>query len=274
MGTLYIDARACTLSFDVADEGAHSALAARSKCCLLYVKLTRAGQTRTVCAVVTAGDIASLYPGRNGLFIDRDGLDWAATVTKVVEAQVSLKEAFWAPWKKIFNTVGEQLKKFIGSKGDEATAKATGTISSIPPAAPAAPAKPDGAALASSVAALSVGIGMAGAALAGLIGMVAGMPLKDVVLGLLMLILIVSLPSVILTWFNLRDRDLSAILNAGGWAVNRPLRFSLKLARKFTVTGKSCCCKKCLLLILLAIALASAAGAVWAWCIWRNGGCA
>ena len=43
-----------------------------------------------------------------------------------------------------------------------------------------------------------------------------------------------SLPSVILTWFKLRRRDLGAILNAGGWAANRPLRFSNGLAREFT----------------------------------------
>ena len=43
-----------------------------------------------------------------------------------------------------------------------------------------------------------------------------------------------SLPSVILAWFKLRARDLGAILNACGWAVNRPLTFSLGLARTFT----------------------------------------
>ncbi|MBR1870335.1 MAG: hypothetical protein IJ802_00725 [Kiritimatiellae bacterium] len=262
VGTLYIDARECTLCFDVSDEGAHSALAAKSRCCLLYAKLVRGAATRTICAVVTAGDVADLYAGRNGLFIDRDGLDWAATVSKVVEAQISLREAFWAPWKKIFNTVGEQLKKFIGSKGDAATAAITEKVETPP----AAPSKADGAALASSVAALSVGIGMAGAALAGLIGAIAGLPAKDVALGLLAMVLIVSLPSVILTWFNLRNRDIGAILNAGGWAVNRPLRFSLKLARKFTLTSKPCCCKCIIVAVLFAIAIASIAALCYLHC--------
>ena len=48
------------------------------------------------------------------------------------------------------------------------------------------------------------------------------------------IILVVSLPSVILTYFNLRQRDLGAVLNAGGWAVNREMRFSMKRARGFT----------------------------------------
>ncbi|MBR1589227.1 MAG: hypothetical protein IJ658_12990, partial [Kiritimatiellae bacterium] len=77
-GDLYIDGRVCRLCFEVADEGAHAALAERSKCCLLYAKLTRpaTGEAREVCAVVTAGPTAGLYVGRNGIFVDCDGRDW------------------------------------------------------------------------------------------------------------------------------------------------------------------------------------------------------
>ena len=75
---------------------------------------------------------------------------------------------------------------------------------------------------------------LAGAACAGLIGLVAGLPLWKVLVGVAAIILLVSLPSVVLAWFRLRARDLGAILNAGGWAVNRPLTFSVGLARTFT----------------------------------------
>ena len=116
-GELYIDGRVCRLCFHVADEAAHAALAAKSKCCLLYAKLTRraAGAARTVCAVVTAGSTAGLYVGRNGVFYDCDGQDWDAVVTRVVEAQVSLREAFWSPWAKIAATVAAQCRKFLSS---------------------------------------------------------------------------------------------------------------------------------------------------------------
>lgn len=56
---------------------------------------------------------------------------------------------------------------------------------------------------------------------------------------ILALILVVSLPSVVLTWFKLRRRDLAAILNASGWAVNRPIRFSMARARGFTKCAKA-----------------------------------
>ena len=206
-GELYIDGRVCRLCFQVANAGAHAALAEKGKCCLLYVTVTRktTGETRTICAVVT----------------------------RVVEAPVSLREAFWAPWAKIAATISEQCRKFLSSKQDAAVAKVGAGVDAA--ATPAPAAKPaDGAALASSVAALGVGVGMAGAACAGLIGLVAGLPLWKVLAGVAAIILLVSLPSVLLAWFKLRARDLGAILNAGGWAVNRPLTFSMGLARTFT----------------------------------------
>ena len=231
-GTLYIAGRACSLCFEVADEGAHSALAERSECCLLYAKLVRKGsaETRRICAAVTAGCTAPLYVGRNGIFIDRDGHDWDATVTKVVEAQVSLLEAFWLPWRKLGQTIADQVKKFIGDRQDAAA----GGVSKAAQNAAKKDSGGGAAAMAGSVAALGVGVGMLGAAAAGLLGVFAGLPWWKSSLAVVAVILAVSLPSVLLAWLKLRRRDIGAILNAGGWAVNRPLRFSSGLAREFT----------------------------------------
>ena len=232
-GILRIDGKELSLCFHVDSEAAHSGLVGRSKCCVIYVKLTRPaeGATRQICAVVTAGTIAGLYVGRNGVFCDRDGKDWEAVITKVVEAEVSLAEAFWSPWRKLGESVAGIVKKFLGEK----QAKSTALVSA--PAA-AAPAKEGGAAMASSVAAIGIGVGMLGAAAASLMAALSSMTALQIAGSVLGLILIISLPSVILTWFNLRRRDLGAILNACGWAVNREMRFSMKLARTFTKCAK------------------------------------
>ena len=282
-GDLYIDGRVCRLCFEVADEGSHSALAERSRCCLLYAKLSRpaTGEAREVCAVVTAGPTAGLYVGRNGIFIDCDGKDWEAVVAKVVEAQVSLREAFWAPWAKIAATISEQCKKFLSSKQDAAVAQVGDNATAA--AAPKADA-PNGAVLASSVAAIGIGIGMVGTAVGGLVSLVAGLPWWQSLLGVAVVILAVSLPSVILAWFRLRARDLGAILNAGGWAVNRPLTFSMGLARTFTHPAKmplgSAIARDpyasygWLKLLALLLALAGAAlGACWKLGVCPFGGC-
>ena len=277
-GELFIDGRALRLCFFVAAEGAHAALAEKSKCCLLYVKLARkaTGEAREICAVVTAGSTASLYVGRNGVFYDADGKDWDAVVAKVVEAQVSLKEAFWAPWAKIATTISDQCKKFLSSKQDSAVAKVGDGVNAAAaaPAAPAAQPAPNGAALASSVAAIGIGVGFVGAACGSLLSILTKTPLWQTLLGVAAIILLVSLPSVVLAWFKLRARDLGAILNAGGWAVNRPLTFSIGLARTFTRPAKMPagslvagdpyashgCLKLCTVLVLVA---AIAAAVCW-----------
>jgi len=73
-----------------------------------------------------------------------------------------------------------------------------------------------------------------GSAIGGLVSTIAGIPVWKSCLGVLVVILAVSLPSVLITWFKLRARDLSPILNAGGWAINRELHFSLKLGKLWT----------------------------------------
>lgn len=228
LGVLRIDAKELNLCFHVADEEAHAALVPFSKCCVIYVKLSRhEEEPREICAVVTAGTIAGLYVGRNGVFSDRDGKDWEATISKVVEAQVSLVEAFWHPWRKLGETIANTAKKFIGEK----EAKATALVSTEPTKETA---KEGGAALASSVAAIGIGIGMIGAAAASLMAALSQMTAVQIAIAVVALVLVISLPSVILTWFNLRKRDLGAILNASGWAINRPMTFSMRLARTFT----------------------------------------
>ena len=75
---------------------------------------------------------------------------------------------------------------------------------------------------------------MMGAACASLMAVIGNMVWWQILVSILAVIAVVSIPSVILTWFKLRKRDLGAILNACGWAINRPMRFSMRLARTFT----------------------------------------
>ena len=289
-GTLYIDSRSCGLCFHVDGAAAHAALAGKSNCHLLYLKLTRpsgAVKERTVCAAVTAGFARTLWTGRNAVFYDRDGLDWDATVVQIVDAQVSLREAFWSPWIKVGEVVSGQINKILAARESEALAKTSAAAEEATknvaegkkPAAAPAPAQPqqNGAAMASSVAAIGIGVGMLGAAFAGIAGFLAGMPWWKVGLCVASAILAVSLPSVLIAWLKLRKRDIGAILNACGWAMNRPLRFPMRLSRVFTrelrVPASAKCArdpyapKRTWLWILAALALLAAG----AWGCWSYG---
>ena len=191
-GVLRIDAKEMNLCFHVESEAAHSALVEKSNCCVIYLKLSRPseGATRQICAVVTAGAVAQLYVGRNGVFYDRDGKDWDAVITKVVEAQVSLAEAFWAPWRKLGEGVAAAVKKFLGDKQAAAQKNVEAGTQN---------AQAGGAAMASSVAAIGIGVAMVGSAAAALMAAISNMTALQIAISVVALILVVSLPSVILT---------------------------------------------------------------------------
>ena len=247
-GTLRIDAKEMNLCFHVESEAAHSALAEKSSCCVIYLKLSRPseGATRSICAVVTAGAVAQLYVGRNGVFYDRDGKDWEAVVTKVVENQVSLLEAFWAPWRKLGEGIAAGVKKFLGDRQAAAQKNVEAGTQS---------AQAGGAAMASSVAAIGIGVAMVGSAAAALMAAISKMNAFQIAVSVVALVLVVSLPSVILTWFKLRRRDLGAILNASGWAINRPMHFSMKRAREFTKCAGNPLFWRCFAVAVLLAAL-------------------
>lgn len=236
VGTLYMDARAASLCFHVEDVNAHAAQATASKCCLAYCSLTRPGtkETRTVCAAFTAGFAKTLWVGRNGIFYDRDGKDWDATIIKVIDHSISLKEAFWDPWYKMAGMISGQVRKVMAAKQDATMLNAAKKIEATSLTPAEAPKKPEGAALASTAAAMGIAVGLISTAVAGFVNALSRMPLWKTALGLVVLLLIISGPSMILTWFKLRARNVAPILNACGWAVNRNLRLTLKLGRIFT----------------------------------------
>jgi hypothetical protein len=268
MGVLRIDGREMNLCFHVANEAQHSALAGKSECCVIYLKLSRPAEKAagSICAVVTAGNVSPLYAGRNGVFYDRDGKDWEAVITKVVENQVSLAEAFWMPWKKLGAGIAGTVKKFLGDR-QSAGERDLGALTAKIPESSKGRQGGGAAAMASSMAAIGVSVGLAGAALASVMAAVRGFAWWQYPLTVLVALLVVSLPSVTLTYFKLRRRDLGAILNASGWAVNRKLYFSVLLAQSFTKCAKRPCRCRFWWLLAFAAALAVIAALVW----WRCG---
>ncbi len=110
-GTLYLDGRSCDLTVRVADAARHAALAGLAKTCLAYCNCTRQGETLTIASAFTAGDVDFLFVGRNGVFYDRQGRDWDATITRLIENPTSVTQAFFSPYKKFVRMIEEQVAK-------------------------------------------------------------------------------------------------------------------------------------------------------------------
>lgn len=235
-GTLYIDGRSCELTLDVLDPAKHAALASQAGIYLLYCDCRRNGQTRQIAAAVTAGDADQLLVGRNGVFYDRQGLDWDATVTRIVEHPISLRQAFWSPYKKVARLIAEQVQKFAATKAkqaDAALAAKTAAVASDPPAA-AKPAPFDAARFAGIFAAIGLALGALGTAIASVVTGFLGLKAWQIPLALAGLLFLISGPAMLMAWFKLRNRSLAALLDANGWAVNARARINIPFGTALT----------------------------------------
>ena len=223
VGTLFLDRRGCALCLEVNDAGKHAALAGLSSTYLAYCECSRANlPKRTVVASFTTGDSDNLMVGRNGVFYDREGLDWDATITKVVENPISIRQAFFSPYKKFVRLVEEQVNKRASAADADANAKLASTATATAHADRAVPPpvkEPPPGVDVGTVAAIGVAVGGIGAMVTGLLSAFFGLGLW-MPLGVISIILLISCPSMLMAWLKLRRRNLGPLLDAGGWAVN------------------------------------------------------
>ncbi len=239
-GTLYLDGRSCDLCVRVEDAGRHAALAGLARTFLAYCECVRTGgEKMTIAAAFTGGDSDYLMVGRNGLFYDRKGRDWDATITKIIENPISIQQAFWAPYKKLVRLIEEQVAKRAASAQSVADAKLT-TVATA--AVTADKTKPELRKMdVGTVAALGVAFGALGTAFATLAGYITGLlalPFWRICLALIGLLFLVSGPSMLIAWLKLRQRNLGPILDANGWAVNGRVIMNVPFGGSLTSVGK------------------------------------
>ena len=240
-GTLYLDQRSCELSLRVFDMGRHAALAPLSGAYLVYCDCVREGEApMTIVAAMTGGDADEMMvPGRNGVFYDRQGRDWNASVVKVVEAPISVRQAFWSPYKRIGRMIGNQLQKFAASRDkaveDRAAAGVAdaGAKADAPAATPAAQAF-DIAKFAGIFAAIGLALGALGTALAAVVTGFLSLPAWQMPVVVAGVVLLISGPSMMLAWLKLRNRNLGPLLDANGWAVNTRARINIPFGAALT----------------------------------------
>ncbi|MBA4396331.1 MAG: hypothetical protein C0394_02940 [Syntrophus sp. (in: bacteria)] len=238
-GTLYLDGRSCDLCVRVGDMDKHAALATLSRIYLTYCNCTRRGGTdkMTIAAAITGGDSDFLMAGRNGVFYDRQGNDWDATIVKVIEHPISIRQAFWSPYKRIAKMIGNQLSKLAAARDKAVTDKAAAGIAQtgtkLDEGKAPAPAFDVGK-FAGIFAAIGLALGAIGTALAAVVTGILKLPWWQMPLVLGGLVLIISGPSMIIAWLKLRQRNLAPILDAGGWAVNARVRINVAFGGSLT----------------------------------------
>ena len=180
------------------------------------------GEKLSIVAAFPGGDSDNLMVGRNGIFYDRKGVDWDATITKIVDNPISIRQAFWSPYKKLVRMIEERAAKQAAdadaSSNAQLTAVANAPLAPATPAAPAAPAKP--AFDPSVIALISLALGSLAAAGASILVFLGKFEAWQIPLFVMGVLLVISAPSMAVAWLKLRKRNLGPILDANGWAVN------------------------------------------------------
>ncbi|HEY4300727.1 MAG TPA: hypothetical protein VGM73_07640 [Candidatus Didemnitutus sp.] len=232
-GTLYLDSRSTELCVRV--DGANP-LAAMSKIYIAYCTCTRDGATMTIAACFTRGSSDYMFVGRHGVFYDRKGRDWDAVITGLVDNPISIREAFWSPYKKFLRMIEELIAKRAAAADAESSAQMAGAAektANVGAPAPAAPKKID----VGAVAAIGVAVTGALSALTLILGYVFQLRAWQYPLVLAGLIIVISGPSMIVAWLKLRQRTIGPILEANGWAINGRVQINIPFGTALTETA-------------------------------------
>lgn len=240
-GVLYLDQRSCDLCIRVEDMGKHAALAGLSKSYLAYCDVVRrhTGEKMTVACAFTDGDSDNLMVGRNGIFFDRKGNDWDATITKIVDHPISIRQAFWSPYKKFISLIESQIEKFASAREKAVQDQAASGIDATAKSAEAGKAAEkkeafDVARFAGIFAAIGLAIGAIGGILTSILTGFLKLELWQMPLAIVGIMLVISGPSMLIAWLKLRQRNLGPILDANGWAVNSKAKINIPFGRALT----------------------------------------
>ena len=242
-GRLYIDQRSTDLCIKVA--GPSPEISSLSGMYILYCacKSDKLGKAMNIAAVLTDGDVDGLRPGKNAVFYDRDGNDYTATVTSIVDNPISLRQAFWAPYRKVGRWISDKTDKAAAEKNNKSMEGLTAAADNATTMKPGAEAQPkasafDIAKFAGIFAAIGMALGFLLDALVAIVKGAASLKLWQLLLIIVAILLVISLPSVFIAWRKLRRRDLGPVLNANGWAINAASLVNIKFGRTLTSLAK------------------------------------
>ena len=232
-GRLYIDQRSTDLCVKVA--GPAPEISSLSGMYILYCSCVseKLGKSFNIAAVLTDGDVDGLREGKNAVFYDRDGNDYTAKVVAIVDNPISIRQAFWTPYRKLARMINDRIDKKAAEKNEKSMSGLTSAADTATEGkAPAVPF--DIGKFAGIFAAIGMAVGLVGAALAGVVSALKGITFWQILLILGVLMLLISGPSMFIAWRKIRRRDLGPVLNANGWAINAAALVRAKFGKTLT----------------------------------------
>ena len=245
MGSLIMDGRHFNFAVKVENRAEHARVAQSSGMFVLYVQVTSQGDTAAaeLAVPITSGGKGNLAVGKRGIFADVDGVLSDARVVQIIENPISVGEALVAPFRRIGSLVGGKIEQITGTAEkhlDSSMQRGMTQVETIVAEGGSTAAVPTTQRSAQSHGMMAGGIlaggGLAVAAMGSALtymGTVVSEHGATVLLVVGGAILAVMLPGALLAFHKLRQRDLSAILEGSGWAINARMRLTRAQSRQF-----------------------------------------
>jgi len=232
-GSCVMDGRWFNLAVPVDDPAAHKQMARQSSFFTMYLEVTGAAPEERfqVAMPVTAGTRGNLQVGKRGVFFDVRGREYVARIVDILEQPISLQEALVAPFVRIGRFLAGKIESLAGTAEKQLERGIEGTAAVIarpPTAAPTASQR------AGMFVGVSVALAALSSALAFIVKTLTGLKLHQIALGVLGVALVVMVPVSIVALVKLRRRDLSALLEGCGWAINARMRLTRAQGRFFS----------------------------------------
>ena len=248
LGNLIIDGRELAFTMKVRNRAEHKKIAQASKIFLVYAEIILSqeqGRSFEIAAALTGGSQGVIEIGKRGIFYDLQGKEWDARVVDMVENPISLGEAIKSPFVKAKKLLSEKVEAFVGTRAGALEKTATEIATKMEkgeslqqpaqvPSAGAAP--PSGSGMRDLVLAGGIAFAAVGSSLVYLIKTLSQIDPLNAALALVALLLVVALFSALSGWNKLRRRDMSALLEACGWAVNFRMYMTRRLGYLFSRT--------------------------------------
>ncbi len=248
LGDLIIDGRELAFTMKVRNRAEHKKIAQTSKMFLVYAEITvsqEQGRSFEIAAALTAGGQGAIEISKRGIFYDLQGKEWDARVVDILENPISLREAIKSPFVKAKKLLSEKVEAFVGTRAgslEKATTEITtkmekGESLQQPAQVPSAGAAPPSShGMRDLLLVGGVAFAAIGSSLVYLIRTLSQISLLKAGLVLVSLVLVVALFSALSGWNKLRKRDMSALLEACGWAVNFRMYMTRRLGYLFSHT--------------------------------------
>ena len=240
MGTLIVDGRHLNFSMKVKDRTEHSKLAKTSNIFVVYAEVfPDNGEKVEIAAPVTYGIKGNLVVGKRGIFRDINGKLSDARIVQIIENPISIGEAMVSPFRRIGKLLTGRIETMTTAAEKKLDTTTTAAVAQGPIPGTTQMASPSRGLL---VGGLVMGGGVAlaalGTAVVAIVKTLKGVAGYKIVIGVTLAILAVIMPVSLIAMLKLRRRDLSAILEGAGWAINARMRLTLRQGRLFTQQPK------------------------------------